>query len=116
MKDKDTILLESAYELVLEQPHITVNNQTFDLEIELFKNNPQSLIEKLNKVLSLDPIVMWERKPDRQPVEFRFNTINDAKTYWGELKRNNTFRMFLNYWVNSGQIDLSSFLAKIKFK
>jgi hypothetical protein len=24
--------------------------------------------------------------------------------------------MFLNYWVNNGQIDLNSFLAKIKFK
>ena len=94
MRDKDSVLLQEAYDLVMEMPHIMVGDKTFDLELEFYKNDLEGLIERLNNVFK--GIEVGSNKESMSQYRFKFDNSQEAQRYWNLLKRDNFFNMFYN--------------------
>jgi hypothetical protein len=109
MRDNDTVLLQEAYDLVMEMPHIMVGNKTFDLELEFYKNDLEGLIERLNNVFK--GIEVGSNKEGMSHT-FKFDNSQEAQRYWNLLKRDNFFNMFYNRFF-APTMSLAEFESKL---
>jgi hypothetical protein len=100
-----------SYCLMFEQPHITIGNKDFDLEVEEYKNNLKGLVVRLHNVLNLIPVPN-SIKPDRSHDNFVFDSKEDANKYWEELTSSFMFQNMLKFLFKIDVKKLSKMVGK----
>ena len=100
-----------SYCLMLEQPHITIGNKDFDLEVEEYKNNLKGLVTRLRNVLNLISVPN-SIKPDRSHDNFVFDSKEEANKYWKELTSSFIFQNMLKFVFKIDVNELAKMVGK----
>jgi len=100
-----------SYCLMLEQPHITIGNKDFDLEVEEYKNNLKGLVTRLRNVLNLIPVPNSLKK-DRYIGNFVFDNRDQANDYWNELRNNFIFKNMINFMFHISVEEIAKLVGK----
>ena len=100
-----------SYFLMLEQPHISIGDKDFDLEVEEFKDKLNDLVIRLSNVLKLIPVPNSLKK-DRYVGNFVFDNQDQANDYWNELKNNFVFKNMINFMFHISVEEIAKLVGK----
>ena len=100
-----------SYCLMLEQPHISIGDKDFDLEVEEFKDKLNDLVIRLSNVLKLIPVPNSLKK-DRYVGNFVFDNQDQANDYWNELKNNFVFKNMIYFMFHISVEEISKLVGK----